>query len=359
MTAKFKTIILLFLVISTGLCLWISFQMHKTKVEKDKKELTSQINQLFQSKDVIADGQKIEITGDLYKRHYSLLSGGFSIYELSKESGGFVKSAITAGDIDYKEDEYEYSYGYRMPTYRQTPDECYTASFEFLLNGSKDNRKKSYTENTYTEIKDFPAGFNKDFYFISAVEHPTELYFAQILTGKVYTSSREIAYSTEKTYYAIQNNKKAIQKSLIKFLLMGFAIALILTSIIYLILRFLIPIASKGDNILNKKWKDIQENYIMTIEPHLFGKHKVTVVENEKVKKGIAKFSENGTQLDLSLPDTELFYKIILTEENKLEVENMTTNKIICFEKLGTNAYKKDEKAYPEEKKDTSSTETE
>ena len=193
----------------------------------------------------------------------------------------------------------------------------------------------------------------------SAVEHPTELYFAQILTGKVYTSSREMAYSTEKTYYAIQINKKAIQKSLIKFLLMGFAIALILTFIIYLILRFLIPNASKGDTILNKKWKDIQGNYIMTIEPHLFGKHRVTVIENEKVKKGIAKFSEKGTQLDISLPDTELFYKIILTEENKLEVENMTTNNIICFEKLGTNAYKKDEKVYSEEKNKISLIETE
>jgi hypothetical protein len=132
-----------------------------------------------------------------------------------------------------------------------------------------------------------------------------------------------------------------------------------LTSIIFLILRFLIPSTGKGDAILNKKWKDIDGNFIMTLEPHLFGKNKVTVVENEKVKKGIAKFPENGTQLYLSLPDTELFYKITLAEENKLEVENMTTNKVICFEKLGTNAYKKDEKVSPEDNNENSLTEIE
>lgn len=358
MKAKFTTIISLFWVTFTGLCLWISFQMHNTKVEKDKQELKSQIDQLFQSKSVIADGQKNEITGELSKRHYSLASGGFTIYELSKESGGFVKSIHTAGDIEYKEDEFNYTYGYRMPTYRQNPEQCYSWSFEYLLNGATDNRKNSYTENTYTEIKDFPSGFAKDFTFVSKVEHPSEFYFQKNETGKVYTSVREVAYSTEKTYYAIQKNEEAIQKSLIKFLLIGFVIALILTSIIYLILSFLFPSRSKGDTIFNKKWKDIEGNFIMTIEPQLFGKNKVTVVENEKVKKGIAKFSEKGTQLHLSLTDVELFYKINLAEENKLEVENMTTNKIICFEKLGTNAYREDKKAYPEEKNETSSTET-
>lgn len=359
MKAKFKTIIFLFFVIFSGLCLWISFQMHNTTVEKDREELISQIDKLFQSKSVIADGQKNEITGELSKRHYSLASGGFTIYELSRESGGFVKSVHTAGDIEYKEDEYKYSYGYRIPTYRQNPDQCYSSSFEYLLNGTTDNRKNSYTENTYTEIKDFPSGYEKDLTFVSRVEHPSEFYFQKNETGKVYTSAREIAYSTEKSYYAIQNNEDAIQKSLTKFLLIGFVIALILTSIIYLILRFLYPSGSKGDTIFNKKWKDIEGNFIMTIEPHFFGKNKVTVVENEKVKKGIAKFSEKGTQLHLSLTDVEIFYKINLAEQNKLEVENMTTNKIICFEKLGTNAYKKDEKAYPEEKKENSSTETE
>lgn len=359
MTGKFKTIILLSLVILSGLCLWCSFQMHNSKVEKDEQELMSKVDQLFQSKDVIADGQKIQVTGELYKRHFSLSSGGFTVYELSKESGGYVKSEINAGDIQYKEDEYTSSYGYRMPTYRQKPEGCYDDAFEFLLLGTKDNKKNSYTENTYTEIKDFPSGFYTDFHFIKNVEHPTEFYIRQNGGGRVYNSSREVAYSQEKTYYAIQNDKEAIQKSLIKFLLIGLAVALVLTSLIFLILRFLIPSAGKGDTILNKKWKDIEGNTIMTLEPQLFGKHKVTVVENEKVKKGIAKFSENGTQLHLSLPDTELFYKITLTEDNKLEVENMTTNKVICFEKLGSSAYKKDENVSPEDNNDKSSTETE
>lgn len=72
-----------------------------------------------------------------------------------------------------------------------------------------------------------------------------------------------------------------------------------------------------------------------------------------KVKKSITKFLENRTQLNLSLLGGELFYKIILIEENKLEVENLTTNNVICFEKLGTNAYKKDEKTSPEENNET------
>lgn len=343
MTGKFRKIILLSMVVLLGLCLWISFQMHNAKIEKDKQELISKTDQLFQSKNVIADGQKQQISGELYKRAYTLYSGGFTIYELSKESGGFVKSEFTAGDINYKEDEFEYSYGYKMPTYRKKPQGCYDEAFEFLLLGNKDNRKNSYTENTYTEIKNFPMGFYSEFHFITNVEHPTEFYIRQNGGGQVYTSSWEVKFSQEKTYYAIDNNKEAIQKSLIKYLLIGLVAALTLTLILFLILRFFIPSTGKGNAILNKKWKNIEDNSIMTLEPQLFGKSSVTVVENEKVKKGIAKFSENGTQLHISLPDTELFYKIILTEENKLEVENMTTNKIIAFEKLGSNAYKKTE----------------
>lgn len=341
MTGKIKTIIVLSGIILIGLSLWISFQKHNSKVEKDKDELISKIDQLFQAKNVIADGQKVIITGELNKREYTLLDGGFTIYELSRESGGFVRSEITAGDIDYKEDNYTYSYGYKMPTYRQSPQRCYDDAFEFLLFGSKDNRKNSYTENTFTEIKDFPRGFYTDLHFIASVSHPTELYIRQNSTGKVYNSSREVHYSQEKTYYAIENNKEAIQKSLTKYLLIGLGIGLLLTFLLFLILRFFIPNNGKGNTILNKKWKNIEDNSIMTLEPQLFGKSSVTFVENEKVKKGIAKFSENGTQLHISLPETELFYKIILTEENKLEVENMTTNAIIAFEKLGSNAYKK------------------
>lgn len=344
MTGKFRKIILLSMLVLLGLCLWISFQMHNAKIEKDKQELIGKIDQLFQSKNVIADGQKYHISGELNKRKYTLFSGGFTIYELSKESGGFVKSKFTAGNIEYKEDEYEYSYGYKIPTYRQTPQRCYDDAFEFLLLGNKDNRKNSYTENTYTEIKDFPMGFYSEFHFIGNIEHPTEFYIRQTLSGgKVYNSSREVDYLQEKTYYAISNDKDEIQKSLIKYLLIGLAAALTLTFILFLILRFFVPSAGKGNAILNIKWKNIEDNSIITLEPHLFGKSSVTVVENEKVKKGIAKFSENGTQLHISLPDTELFYKIILAEENKLEVENMTTNKVIAFEKLGSNAYKKAE----------------
>lgn len=343
MTGKFRKIILLSMVVLLGLCLWISFQMHNAKVEKDKQELIGKIEQLFQSKNVIADGQKYQISGELNKRMYTLFSGGFTIYELSKESGGFVKSMFTAGNIVYKEDEYEYSYGYKMPTYRQKPQGCYDDAFEFLLLRNKDNRKNSYTENTYTEIKDFPMGFYSEFHFIKNVNHPTEFYNRQNGGGRVYNSSREVLYSQVKTYYAIENDKEEIQKSLIKYLLIGMAVALTLTFILFLIFRFFIPSAGKGNAILSKKWKNIEDNSIMTLEPQLFGKSSVTVVENEKVKKGIAKFSENGTQLHISLADTELFYKIVLTEENKLEVENMTTNKIIAFEKLGSNAYKKTE----------------
>jgi hypothetical protein len=343
MTGKFRKIVLLSMVALIGLCLWISFQMQRTKVEKDKQQLISKIDQLFQSKNVIADGQKYHIIGDLNKRLYSLFIGGFTIYELSKESGGFVKSMITAGDIKYKEDEYRYFYGYKMPIDRQTPQECYDDAFEFLLLGNKDNRKNSYTENTYTEIKDFPMGFYSEFHFVKNVEHPTEFYIQQNGRSQVSNSSYEVICLQEKTYYTIDNDKEEIQKSLLKYLVIGLAVALALTSILFLILRFFIPSTGKWNVILNKKWKNIENNSILTLEPQLFGKSSVTIVENEKAKRGTAKFSENGTQLHISLPETELFYKIILAEENKLEVENMTTHKVVFFEKLGSNAYKKTE----------------
>jgi len=342
MTRKIKKITALCFAVFLGICLLVSFQMHKTKTEKDEQGLLDKVDQLFQTKDVIADGQKMEITGEFGNRSYSLSSGGFTIYELSKESGGYVKSRITAGDIKYKEEQFTYSYGYKSSNW-ETPRSCYDASFEFLLLGNKDNRKTSFTENTFTEIKDFPNGFYTDLHYIENIEHPTEFYIRQNGTGQVYNTSREISYYQQKEYYALKDNKEAIQKSLMIYLAVGAVIAILLTLFVFIILKFFVPSAGKSESIINTKWKNIENGTILTLEPQLFGKFSVTLLEDEKLKRGTSKFTENGNHLHLSFADTEIYYRISNISKDKLELENLTSNKIVCFERLGTNAYKKSE----------------
>jgi hypothetical protein len=339
MSKRIKSITTLSFVILIAISLGISYKVHTSKIETDREELFGRVDQLFKSKDVIADGNKMEISGAYSDRGFNLVSGGFKIYELSKESGGYIKTILEAGNIKYKQPEYTYTYGYKSSNW-DSPRSCYDAAFEFLLFGNKDSKKDIYTENTLTEIKDFPDGFYSKFFYINNIEHPTESYILQNGTGQVYNSQREVDYYQQKRYYSVIEDDVPVKRSLAIHLAVGLVVAIILTIIIYIILKQLSPTVGKGETILNTKWKNIDSGSIMTIEQKSFGKYSVTILEDEKLKKGDAKFTENGNHLHLSFSETEIYYNILSIGKDKLELENLTSNKIVKFEKLGSNAYK-------------------
>lgn len=348
MKNKFTLTVFLLGIILTGLGAFLGYRATTAEVDKDLENLNEKINTLFQDKQVITDGQKLALEGlfDNKKRNFSLFSGGFSVYELSKESGGFVKIKWTASNLSFEKDEYEKdpTWGYSYSTYRPSVQVCYDNSFELLTKGNeKAGLKLSYTPNKYTEIKDFPAGFYSEYHFVNQTEHPSEGYLESSGTGKVYTPAWSVEYYQTKEYYTIQKNEETIKKGLIKNISIYSIIGLIFAIATAFLFKYILPSAGKSGSIFNKKWKNIDSNSILTIEPKMFGKNKVTLIENDKVKKGIAKITESGSTIQLSFIDAEYFYKLRHLSTFKLELENLASNSITKFEILGSNAYRKTE----------------
>jgi len=337
---KYKFLVALsVLLISAALCIFFFISKHDTKINTNKKELLTKIDQLFKTKKTITDGQKFEVSGFRDGNKYLLLSGGFSIYELSNESGGYVKTYYTAGNISYKESEYSYSFGYRFSNHRPSIEDTYNKAYEYLVFGGDVNKKDSYTDNSYTEIKDFPQGYNSDFFIVDQTIHPTEFYDTSNTTGRVFNSIWEVGYKVEKTYYKLYPRDKAIKKDLIFSIIISCIIALIFSIATYFVMKFIDRSPKELKNILNKPWRNIENNSIITFEQSLFGKYNVTYVENNLSKKGTAKFTEMGKLLQIFLPNTVIYYEIHSIEELKLELTNLSTREISKFEKLGSDAY--------------------
>ena len=124
---------------------------------------------------------------------------------------------------------------------------------------------------------------------------------------------------------------------------LGIGGGIIITIMLSFLLRFIIPNTGKGESLFNKKWKNIETNSIITIEPKPFGKHSVILIENDKIKRGLAKITDNGDSIHLSFPDSELFYRLKHLSNQKLEMENLASNTLVKFELLGSNAYKQNE----------------
>ncbi|MCK5774819.1 MAG: hypothetical protein KAH25_01515 [Bacteroidales bacterium] len=332
---------------------YLGYEMANNKIDIDKKSLTERVDDLFLGKDVIDDGQKIILQGeftDNSEMHYQVSYGGFTIYELSKESGGFVKTITSSSNLDYKKPEktwFSSSYfkegGYYENNYRPSVQECFDNAFKFLLKGNENDRKDSYTPNTMTEIKNFPSGFYGEYHYIEQITHPSEYYTNQEGTGRVYTSSYELQYSKSKTFYELTANSNKIQKEILIHSGIGGGLGLVLTIILAFVLKSFKPKAGQSSSILKTKWKNIEDNTILTIESKSFGNHSASIVDNNELTKGIAQFTDNGKNLQLTFGDKEFYYKVEKVEQNKLELKNLSNGALSKLEKLGSNAYKVDE----------------
>lgn len=352
MKKRFGLITFLLVVGLTGIGILLGLLYTKGKINKDKEHLESKLNELFDGKISISDGYKMAYEGaflDKSKMHYSFYSGGFTIYELTKESDGFVKTITTSGDLNYKEAEsvyeppqyfngYKISDGYNRSNYRPSVQKCYDGSYEYLLKGDEKDRKLSYTPGKLTDIKNFPSGFYSKYHYTEQQQHPSEFYFSQNGGGKVYTTAYELNYNQEKTYYATSENKDEIRKATITNLSIGGFLGLILAFIIAFTLRRFSPHQGEHHEILNIKWRNITDNSVLTIMPKTLGKYPVTLVADNIPSKGNAKIK--GNSIEISFPTAEYYYQIEKKEVDIIELKNLTTNEIIVFEKLGTNAFK-------------------
>lgn len=330
-------------VIITIIALGIGYMLFSNKVKKDEQILTSKLEELFEGKSAVTDGQKIFLTGELNKnrRDFSLFAGGFNAYELTKESDGFVKKQFNASDLHYNKDEYDYSYGFKMETYRPNVQRCYDGAFEFLVQGNEKSRKTSYSPNKFVDIKNFPQGYSSDFYSIEMASHPKEYYQTSRGTGRVYTPVWEVNYSQINEYYAMIENKDAKNKSMLSFLLSSLGIGLILSFLAKPLAKSLQPNPETSNSIFSKKWKNINKNFIMSFEVGARGNNKAIIVEEGRIKKGIMKFTENGKNMHISLSDTEYYFQIDKLTDNIIEVLDLASEKTEQFEVLGSGALTK------------------
>jgi len=343
MKKQFTTIVIIAGLIFCSIGGYFGFKFAKSTLDKDLTYLSHRIDELFHSKDVIQDGHAETLRGEETKFGYNVYGGGFTIHRLSKESGGYVKSKLTAGNITWLKGKYENTEWGRRPTYRPEADEAYSKEFRYLLKGTEKEPNYAYTRETFTEIKDFPGSFEAEYYVIIQTEHPTESYLTKNGEWWFNYDTYKLTYNETKQFYLIGLDDSKSKALTIKDTAIGSGIGLLLTIVFAFLIRLAIPNTGKGESIFNKKWRNIESNSIITIEPKLFGKNKVTLIEKEKINRGLAKITENGNSIHLSFTDSEIFYRLKNITNQKLEMENLASDTLVKFELLGSNAYKQNE----------------
>jgi hypothetical protein len=68
---------------------------------------------------------------------------------------------------------------------------------------------------------------------------------------------------------------------------------------------------------------------------HFFGKHTFVEIINDKVSKGIIKFTDKGNTINLSYPSKELFYKIEKINQDDLVLISTKDKSNITFKRVG------------------------
>jgi len=65
------------------------------------------------------------------------------------------------------------------------------------------------------------------------------------------------------------------------------------------------------------------------------GKHTFIEIINDKVSKGVLKFTDKGNTINLSYPSKELFYKIEKIDQDNLTLVSMKDKSNIGFKRIG------------------------
>lgn len=382
-----------------GLAVYLAFQISENKKQKLKKEIYSKVDNILEGKTVVLDGIASLTEGELEETNYNSKKnktkkrwrvlrqsndsflvddnsyylkswwereklytiykasrGGFTIKQITKQNeDGYDVETITSGDMGYKKPSNSYvepeymdmgwgertriGGGYYSSNYRLSVRECYTQAYEFF---TKDDRKSpgAYTPGKFIDITNF-SNIKNEYYFM---DHTTP---KQINSNGIFAPSWQsqgehsenintedwaVYYSNFGNHYEITENLSASNKDLFKYLAVSVGSILL----ILIIISSAKPEYFRNLNMYGKRWKNTAyENQIFFFEHSFFGKNTFIEIINDKVSKGVIKFTDKGNTINLSYTNKELFYKIEKIDQDNLILVSIKDKSNISFRRVG------------------------
>jgi hypothetical protein len=384
--ASFKIYVTALLLI--GLAVFTTYFISNNKKQKLKKEIYVKVDNVLDGKTVVLDGTESLTQGELKETGYSrtktktkvkniddlasllrewwepeklytiyeATNGGFTIKQLTRQNDdGFDLETYYSGDMGYKkpsgryvEPEYiddgrggkfKMSGGYYSSNYRLSVRQCYTEAYEYF---TKDDKKSpgAYTPGKYVDISNF-ADIRNEYYYmdnIATKKYTSSGIFSSswessgIHGANINTEDWAVYYKTYGKHYEITENETAIRKDLFTYL--GISVGSIL--ILMLIMLFAKPKYFRNLNLFGKRWKNTSyQEQIFFFEHSFFGSHTFLEIINDKVSKGVLKFTDNGNTINLSYPNKELFYKIDTINQDDLILVSIKDKSNITFKRVG------------------------
>lgn len=375
-----------------GAAVLTAYLISNNKKQKLKKEIYSKVDNILDGKTVVLDGVISLTQGELKETGYSksknksddpfanlfqewweseklytifeASGGGFTIKQLTKQNDdGYDVETYSSGDMGYKkpagryvEPEYmdmgwgermKVGGGYYASNYRLPVRECYTQAFEYF---TKEDKKSpgAFTPGKYVDISNFSDIRNEYFYMdnTSPKQYSSSGIFAPSWnsTGEhganINTEDWAVYYSTYGKHYEITENEEVIRKDLFTYL--GITVGSIL--LLLIISFFAKPKYFRNLNLFGKRWKNnAYQEQIFFFEHSFFGKHTFIEIINDKVSKGVVKFTDKGNTVNLSYPNKELFYKIEKINQDDLTLVSIKDKSSITFKRVGAKEEVKNE----------------
>lgn len=260
---------------------------------------------------------------------YKASNGGFTIKQLTRYNDDlFQIFTMYSGDMGYKT---PISNNYRLPV-----TECYRKAFEFF---TKEDRKSpgAYSPGKYFDITNF-AALRNEYFYIKYGYTPSQYSssddsssWGEHLTN-ISTDDWVVYYKVYGSNYEITENSDFVYKELFTYLgiaLGSFFILLIITLISK-------PKYFRNLNLFGKRWKNTSyQEQIFFFEHSFFGKHNFIEIINDKVSKGVIKFTDKGNTINLSYTNKELFYKIEKINQDDLILVSIKDKSNITFRRDG------------------------
>jgi hypothetical protein len=375
--ASFKIYSISFLLI--GAAALTAYFVSNNKKQKLKQEIYSKVENILDGKTVVLDGTNSLTRGELKETGYTksknksdaiglLLQewwereglysvyeasgGGFTILQLTKQSDdGYDVVTYSSGDMGYKKTsgryvapEYmDFGYGertqvgggYYQNNYRLPVRDCYREAFDFF---TKDDKYSTgaYTPGKYVDISNF-SDIRNDYFYMSNTNLKTSAisgttWSTDEHTANVNTEDWAVYYSAYGKHYEITENDTAINSDLLTYL--GISVGTII--LLLLIGLFSKPKYFRNLYLFGKRWKNISyQEQIFFFEHSFFGKHSFIEIINDKVSRGIIKFTDKGNTINLSYPNKELFYKIEKISKDDLLLVSIKDKSNITFKRVG------------------------
>lgn len=383
------------IILSLGIVGLVGYSYVNSKRYNFKKEISEKIKKIFDEKTVVLDGEITGVQGEKQETGYNgeskniidelfnfqkwwerdglytifkCTSGGFTIKKLTQLSDesfdletyysgdmGYRKPAYSRGITGWSYNEYGKSNTYgNIPNYRNKVQSCYNIAFNFF---TKDDKTGSYTAGKYVDIVNFPDLRNEYYYmdntapklYSSAGHFSAEWCSSDDHTANVYNDGMRVYYSSKGKHYELTLNEDRYKKDLLTVIGISSGVFFLLL----LILGLSKPKLFRNLHLFGKRWKNTSyQEQIFFFEHSFFGKHTFVEIINDKVSKGILKFTDKGNTINLSYPNKELFYKIEKISPDDLFLISIKDKSNIAFKRVGA-------KEVEETKKEEETTQTE